>query len=109
MPVVAKATVRVAGQRQLIIAGRLYADDDPVVDSHPDLFESTEEYRRRKAKPRSTADLGSRSVSAWRTAVETATAEPGEKRDIGHRCLECGHVSTSERGLRVHISRNHGR
>lgn len=111
MAVVGKSTVRVAGARQLIHEGGMYDERDPVVVARPELFESPEEHQRRKAKPTNTAELGRRSMSARNLAapVESATANPGEPRDITYSCPAdgCDFVGTSERAVKTHHTKAH--
>lgn len=114
MPVVAKATCRIAGKRSktLIVKGKVYDDDAAVVKARPELFEPAEDYQRRTAVPRGTPDLGSRSMSARKKrtqpAVETARQAPGELRDLGHKCDDCEYVATSERAMKIHRTKVHG-
>lgn len=114
MPVVAKATCRVAGSRQLVKAGKVYADDDPVVASNPDLFESPAEYQKRKSRPQSTAELGDRSMSARRAnaAAETARSAPGEEQPTTFPCptrddTGCGQTFDTIRGAKAHGRQAH--
>ncbi|HWH31202.1 MAG TPA: hypothetical protein VNU01_00880 [Egibacteraceae bacterium] len=87
---VARITGRVAfgtGRSVRLKAGDQFPDDDPIVKARPELFESPESYVARTRKPRTTAELGSRSMSARKmiaeqAEVEQATAAPGEKRDV---------------------------
>lgn len=52
-------------------AGRLVSDDDPILRTHRHLFEPVEmQVQRQEQAPRSV------------TAVETATAAPGEARQV---------------------------
>lgn len=117
--VVAKSTVRLAGRRSMLHEGNVFDENDPVVKERPDLFESLEAHRARKARPTSTVDLGERSMSARRSAakqatepapVEEATAAPGQVRDISHPCPEegCDFVGTSERSMKTHKTKAHG-
>lgn len=126
MAVVAKNTVRVMGQRELIVEGRLYDDDDPIVKAQPGLFESPEEHRRRKQRPRTSEDLPRHRAARPRPepdpaptaaeaavaapAAETATAEPDEARSISYPCpVEgCTFTSTSERAVKTHRTKVHG-
>ncbi|MGH3942628.1 MAG: hypothetical protein ACRDTG_29195 [Pseudonocardiaceae bacterium] len=115
MAVVGKATVRVAGPRgagSLIREGKVYDDDDPLVTARPDLFEDPEDHQRRKARPRSTADLGRRSMAARGLAAgtETARAAPGEARELPYPCpaTDCEWRGTSERALKAHTTKAHG-
>lgn len=110
MAVVGKHTVRIAGHRALIREGQVYEDTDPVVEARPDLFESPEEYQRRKARPQSTAELGQLSMSARRRpqGVETARSAPGESRVIDYPCPDCGERFTSERAVKTHVKKAHG-
>lgn len=112
MPVVAKATVRVAGHIQMLKSGKLYDDDDPIVKDRPDLFESPEEYQRRKSRPQSTAELGERSMLNHRSAVETARSAPGEERAVAFPCPKrdeekCDKTFTTAAGAKAHASRVH--
>lgn len=101
--VVAKTSANAAGVR--ITAGNTYEVDDPrvgpVIKGHPDLFWTPEEAAKAQHRPQSTAELGELSMSA-RGQVEKATAEPGEVRDTGHPCEECGKVAKSAAGLAAH-------
>lgn len=115
MAVVGKATCRVAGFRAMVRGGKVYEDDDPIVQARPDLFEDPEAYQRRKARPQSTAELGQRSMSARRRrppaeATETARSAPGEKRDLDYPCPEqgCDERFTSERAAKAHAKKAHG-
>ena len=60
------------GQGPMVYAaGRLVGDDDPILRTHAHLFEPVEaQVQRQEATPRSV------------TAVETATAAPGEARQV---------------------------
>ena len=109
MPVVAKVTCRVAGYRQLVKAGKLYTDDDPIVKARPDLFESPEDYQQRKARPQSTAELGERSMSARRAnaAAETARSAPGDEQSVKFPCPKrdetgCDKTFDTIRGAKAH-------
>jgi hypothetical protein len=63
--------VYVDGQPRVFAGGALVADDDPILASHRHLFEPVESHvARRDALPQSAG------------AVETATAGPGELRQI---------------------------
>lgn len=115
MPVVAKASCRVAGKRSktMVVKGKVYDDDAPIVRARPELFEPAEEHQRRTSKPRGTPDLGQRSMSARArrtTAVETARSAPGEKRDIDYPCPDdnCDWSGTSERAVKIHTKKAHG-
>lgn len=114
MPVVAKATVRVGGYRQMLKAGKLYADDNPIVEARPDLFESPEDYQARKARPQSTAEMGERSMSARHVnaEVETARSAPGEQRDVKFPCptkeaTGCESTFDTIRGAKAHAKQAH--
>lgn len=112
MPVVAKETYRVAGFRQLVRAGKVYEDNDPVVVARPDLFESPESHQRRKARPQSTADLGERSMSARRRPVETARSAPGEGQPVAFPCPnrdthQCDRTFGSAAAAKTHASKAH--
>jgi hypothetical protein len=103
MAKIAIQTCRVPGQRTLVKKGKAYPDDDPVVKSHPDLFETAEEAQERQRRPMSTADL------PHRQPVEQATAAPGEVRNVRHYCdvKGCRSWSTSEEGLAEHAAEAH--
>ena len=74
MPI-ARQSCRVAGSREILVEGKVYADDHPLVLARPELFEDADDHLKRTARPTSTAEL------PWRNApVERATAAPGEKR-----------------------------
>lgn len=114
MPMVAKATCRVAGHRQLVKAGKVYTDDDPIVKGRPDLFESPEEYQKRKARPQSTAEMGDRSMSARHAnaAAETARSAPGEQQPTRFPCpkrddLGCTETFDTVRGAKAHGRQAH--
>lgn len=114
MPVVAKVTCRVGGYRQLLKAGKVYADDDPIVKARPDLFESPEDYQKRKARPQSTAEMGERSMSARgvNAAVETARSAPGEEQPTQFPCpkrdeLGCTETFETVRGAKAHARQAH--
>lgn len=111
MSVVAKQTCRVAGSRQLVRAGRVYEDDDPIVKARPELFESPEDHQRRKARPTSTADLGSRSMAA-RGRVETARSAPGEAQPVEFPCPNrdsdgCQRTFSSVTAAKTHAGKAH--
>lgn len=115
MPVVAKQTCRIAGKRAktMIVKGKVYDDDAPVVRARPELFEPAEEHQQRTSPPRGTPELGSRSMSARKRrtsadAVETTRAAPGELRDVGRKCDDCEYVATSERSMKIHRTKAHG-
>lgn len=114
MPVVAKATCRVAGKRSntLIVKGKVYDDNAPVVKARPELFESAATHQERVQPARGTPDLGKRSMSARKRgtqpAVETARKAPGEMRDLGHKCDDCEYAATSERAMKIHRTKVHG-
>ena len=65
--VVAAASVSTVqnGRRQFVSEGQHYRTDDPLVKNRPDLFISLTEYARRQGR-----------------TVETATAAPGEVRNV---------------------------
>lgn len=114
MSKVAKATCRVAGSRELLRAGKLYQDDDPVVLAHPDLFESPEDYQQRKARPKTTADMGDRSMSARHAnaAAETARSAPGEEQPTQFPCpkrdeTDCRQTFDTVRGAKAHARQAH--
>lgn len=113
MPVVAKATCRVAGSRQLLKAGKVYTDDDPMVKARPDLFESPQEYQQRKARPQSTAELGDRSMSArGANAAETARSAPGDEQPVAFPCptrdaTGCDQTFDTIRGAKAHGRQAH--
>lgn len=111
MSVVAKKTCRVGGFRQLVKEGSVFDDKDPVVRAHPELFESPEEYQRRTTRPRSTAELGARSMSA-RGQIETARSAPGEERDVEFPCptrdeTGCDKTFKTPGGAQSHASQVH--
>lgn len=113
MPVVAKQTCRIAGKRAktLIVKGRVYGDDDPVVRARPELFEPVAKHQQRTTPPRGTPELGNRSMSARKRgtsadAVETARAAPGEQRDMRYSCTVDGcNGHTSERAAKNHAKK----
>lgn len=114
MPVVAKATCRVGGYRQLLKAGKVYTDDDPIVKARPDLFESPEDYQQRKSRPQSTAEMGQRSMSARHAnaAAETARSAPGEQQPVSFPCpkrddLGCTDTFETIRGAKAHARQAH--
>jgi hypothetical protein len=103
MPVVATQTCRVSGTRALVVKGGLYAEDDPVVQAHPWLFDRPEDAARKASPPKTTAELGERAMSTPRRKnVEQATAEPGEQRDVDTVCDVCGFEAKNGRGLSRH-------
>lgn len=102
--VIANQTARVAGSgpRVMVVKGRPYDTEDPVVKANPSLFVTPDEYNRREAPAMTTEDLGNRSMSArTRRPVETATQAPGETRD-GHVCDVCGETAKTKAGLGAH-------
>lgn len=103
--VIAKNTVRVAGTgpRVMVVKGKTYDSDDPIVVEHSWLFTEPDEFARQETKPTSTDDLGKRSMSArhLHRQVETATQAPGEVRD-GHVCDVCGESAKTKAGLAAH-------
>jgi hypothetical protein len=114
MPVVGKATVRVAGHRQVVKGGKVYADDDPIVQDRPDLFESPEDYQRRKARPQSTAEMADRSMSGRgvNASVETARSAPGEEQPVRFPCpkrddADCVETFDTVRGAKAHARQAH--
>lgn len=109
MPVVAKATCRVAGSRQLVKAGKVYADDDPIVKSRPDLFESPEDYQQRKARPQSTAEMGDRSMSSRRMNAETARSAPGEEQLTAFPCPKRDETGCTDTFDTIRGAKAHGR
>ena len=108
--VIAKETVRVAGPgRVMVVKGNTYDDKDKVVKDNRWLFESPDDFAVKAKKPKSTADLGDKAMSTRKKkTVEQATAAPGEQRDVTYGCEECDFASTSEHGLKVHVSKAHG-
>lgn len=66
--VIATATVRVAGNRQMVTKGQTYDTSDKVVKANKWLFATPDEYAGREAKPKSTDELGSRSMSSRKKA-----------------------------------------
>lgn len=117
MSVVAKATCRVAGPKakSMIVKGKVYDENSPIVKARPELFEPVEDYQRRASRPRGTQDLGNRSMSARKRrapaadAVETARQAPGEKRAMDYPCeVEgCDWSGTSVRSLKIHRTKVH--
>lgn len=114
MPMVAKATCRVAGYRQLVKGGKVYTDDDPIVKARPDLFESPEDYQQRKARPSSTAEMGERSMSARHVnaSVETARSAPGDEQPVSFPCPKrddtgCTETFETIRGAKAHARQAH--
>lgn len=111
MAVVAKATCRVAGYVQMLKAGQLYDENDPVVKARPELFESPEDYQRRKQRPQSTADLGERSMLNHRP-VETARSAPGDVQAVEFPCpakdsTGCDRTFSSIQGAKTHAGQAH--
>lgn len=100
--VIAKITCRVAGPsaRSRVVKGKPYDDNDPVVRANPSVFATPEEYATQESKPRSTADLGHRSMSARK--IESTRSAPGEKRDLDHVCETCGESAKTRAGLKAH-------
>lgn len=100
--VIAINTCRVAdnGHRSMVVKGTTYDTSDTVVQSNPWLFVSPEEYSQQEARPQSTADLGSRSMSSRK--VETTRKAPGDKRDLDHVCDVCGETAKTRAGLSAH-------
>jgi hypothetical protein len=111
MPVVAKATVRVGGYRQMLKAGKVYTDDDPIVKERPDLFETPEEYQLRKSRPQSTAEMGDRSMSARHAnaAAETARSAPGEQQPTRFPCPKRDDAGCTETFETIRGAKAHGR
>lgn len=76
----------------MVVKGKPYDSDDPVVKQYPSLFSEPDEYARQETKPRSTDELGSRSMSARRRADT-----PSE-----HECGVCGEKAKTRAGLKAH-------
>lgn len=111
MSVVGKATCRVAGFRQLVKAGKVYEDNDPIVKARPELFEEPEQHQRRKARPTNTAELGQRSMAGRH--VESARSAPGEERTVDFPCPDkegtgCAETFGSVRAAKIHAKKAHG-
>jgi hypothetical protein len=69
-------------------AGRLVSDDDPILRTHGHLFEAVEVQVQRQ-------ESASRSVTA--VAVETASAAPGEVRQVVSVAPDGGRQSSGSR------------
>ena len=85
----------------MVVKGDPFDSNSPAVKHNPSAFASPEEYQAKTKKPTSTAELGARSMSA--RAIETATAVPGELRDVGHPCPDCDVTAKSRAGLKAHL------
>lgn len=80
MAVVARATVRVAGFREMIYQGVVYEDNDPRVRANPSLFETPEEHARRKSRPSSVPFRRRRTEPVEPVEEEAADEEPDRER-----------------------------
>lgn len=110
------------GYPRVIRHGQTFPEDDPIVQSRPQLFETFTEHDERVAEMRA-------AIQAPRTQqrpVERTTAAPGEARPVsppkepkpgdapefelvedGFKCPQCEFTSRSEHGVRIHQRKAH--